>query len=490
VTVTLLRGDARRLPLPDQSVDLICTSPPYWGLRSYRDGGQHYGGQIGAEPTPAGYLESLWDCTAEWLRVLKSSGSIFVVLGDAYSKRADGSAGRTWRQDRAAALQGSRNTTAWAPRKSLLMLPDRYRIGCADQLGAVVRQVITWAKPNGMPESVADRCRRSHEDVVHLTAEPLYYSAVDLIREPHTMRPQRRPSGRPVDATPRQGQPRQAWSTAQRDEPGVDGHPLGRLPGDVWTIAPQPLLVPDRISHARCCDGRKRPGCEDGLDHHAAYPPELVRRIITGWCPPAVCEKCGQGRFPVALPTGDRGRQPGGGGSFAKLAQGGTTGAGLGAVAARYRNLATAASRSRELAGWACDCTPYTDHPGTGQAARRRADNPYLTGDHPQGTYGRHQAGEYVHVGPWREYHLAGWEAPPARPAVVLDPFGGTGTTALVADLLGMHGISVDMSADYCDLARWRTTDPGEIARAAGQPKPRTAGDDGDSLFGRDEAAR
>ena len=55
----------------------------------------------------------------------------------------------------------------------------------------------------------------------------------------------------------------------------------------------------------------------------------------------------------------------------------------------------------------------------------------------------------------------------PTRPGVVLDPFGGTGTTALVADALGRHGISVDMSADYCRLAGWRTADPKQRAKAA-----------------------
>jgi hypothetical protein len=58
------------------------------------------------------------------------------------------------------------------------------------------------------------------------------------------------------------------------------------------------------------------------------------------------------------------------------------------------------------------------------------------------------------------------------RPAVVLDPFGGTGTTALVASVLGRHGISVDRSADYCRLAQWRTTDPGQRAAAMQVDKP------------------
>ena len=60
----------------------------------------------------------------------------------------------------------------------------------------------------------------------------------------------------------------------------------------------------------------------------------------------------------------------------------------------------------------------------------------------------------------------------PTRPAVVLDPFGGTGTTALVAAAYGRHGITVDMSADYCRLAAWRTTDPGQLASALQVAKP------------------
>ena len=83
---TIVRGDARDLPLPDGSVDLICTSPPYFGLRSYSDNGEHYAGQIGSEATPREWVAAMLDCTAEWVRVLKPSGSIFVNLGDKYAE--------------------------------------------------------------------------------------------------------------------------------------------------------------------------------------------------------------------------------------------------------------------------------------------------------------------------------------------------------------------------------------------------------------------
>lgn len=527
MTITIAQGDARHLDLPDESVDLIVTSPPYWGLRVYSDGGQPIEGQIGAEPTPWQYLEHLWECTREWARVLKPTGSLFVVLGDKYSTYT----GANWGNGRS--LDGYRGPSKvphggpvnapevyGVPFKSLMGLPWRYALGCtgggpagidpnvyrqllrdvadgtrtlaeAEQvienhtavptpgLGLTLRAEILWSKPNGMPESVRDRIRRSHEQVFHFVKDPRgYYAATDAIREPHQMRPQRRPHGRPQDRTPRPGQPRQAWSTARRGEVGVDGHPLGALPGSVWEIAPQPLVIPPRVAHARCCDGDPKPGCE-GLRHFAAYPPELARRIITGWSPPAICTRCGQGRRPVTVAVGPAGRHPAGGGTYRVMREPG----------AKDTNLADAALQPKAIIGWACDCTPYTDHPGTGESTRRRGHNSGEAVNHPQPDAGNHRAGEYERVGPWREYHLDGWTPPPARPAVVADPFGGTGTTAMVADLLGRDGISVDLSADYCDLARWRTTDPGERARALGLPKPPPVPAGQDALFELDGAA-
>src|SRR5215468_8165736 len=84
MTAIVLQGDARCLPLPDASVDLVVTSPPYFGLRSYTDGGEHYPGQLGSEATPAEYVAALVECTREWCRVLKPSGSMFINLGDKY----------------------------------------------------------------------------------------------------------------------------------------------------------------------------------------------------------------------------------------------------------------------------------------------------------------------------------------------------------------------------------------------------------------------
>jgi hypothetical protein len=125
VGVLVLRGDARALPLPDASVDLVVTSPPYFALRSYTDGGEHYQGQIGSEPSPAAYVDSLIDCTREWMRVLKPSGSLWVNLGDKY-------AGPSMGGDRAPLPKGggqgapsTKRPTVGAPTKSLIGIPWR-----------------------------------------------------------------------------------------------------------------------------------------------------------------------------------------------------------------------------------------------------------------------------------------------------------------------------------------------------------------------------
>ena len=406
MSAVVLRADARSLPLPDGSVDLIVTSPPYFGLRSYTDGGEHYEGQIGSEETPREWLAALLDCTREWMRVLKPSGSIFVNLGDKYSDRGHGPnrGNGTGRGPQAVHLPQTRGPME----KSLLGLPWRYALGCVDDLGLILRAEIVWAKPNSLPESVTDRVRRAHEQVFHFTRRPRYFSAVDEIREEHLMRPQRRPAGRPLDTTPRQGQPKQTWPTAQRDEVGVDGHPLGKLPGSVWEIPSQPLIVPDRLD----------------IDHFAAFPMELPRRIILGWSPSGICTGCGEGRRPVS----------------------------------QVANVEDRKGRRQRIVDFALDAA----HGPDGRGGERWRQTVSITG-----------------------YACACPEpAAPTRAAVVLDPFGGTGTTALVADMLGRLGLSFDRSADYCRLAAWRTTDPAERARALGVPKPPPVPDGQTSLFG------
>lgn len=329
---SLIRANALAIPLRDESVDLIVTSPPYFALRSYQDGGEHYDGQIGSEATPAAFLAALWAVTDECWRVLKPTGSLWVNLGDKYA----GSGGNN-----NAGVGGSKrgpnryNQTADVRPKSKMLLPHRYALGCADPgyrqwsersdtTGPqwVLRSDVVWSKPNGLPESVTDRVRASHEYWFHLTKEGTYYADLDAVRE----------QSAPPSSTALRGPTKGFKSNGDRNDLGMGNflpNPLGKLPGSVWTIPTEPLTVPDWLD----------------VDHYAAFPTELPRRIILGWSPPN---------------------------------------------------------------------------------------------------------------------------------GIVLDPFSGTGTTAMIARALGRYGIGIDLSADYLRLARWRVFDSGHwdkaVSRTTGRP--------------------
>ena len=393
-SVQILRGNALALALADESVDLIVTSPPYFGLRSYQDGGEHYEGQIGAEATPAEFVDALIAATAEMVRVLKPSGSIWVNLGDKYAGSngqpgGSGSSTLVGTTSHTRGMAASKKPATGAPTKSLIGIPWRYAIRCIDDLGLILRAEVIWSKPNGLPESVTDRVRRSHEQWFHFTREPRYFSAVDEIRERYDAPNARRTLGNVDPGRGDHGNPTKRMDAAQTM------NPLGKLPGSVWTIPTEPLHVPESL----------------GIDHFAAFPTEWPRRIIQGWSPSGICTECGEGRRPVSEVAEMRPRESLQMQQRHRTASSGGVGkVGLGIPAAE---------RERTITGEACACPEPTA---------------------------------------------------PTRPAVVLDPFAGTGTTALVAKALGRHGISNDMSADYCRLAGWRTTDPKQLAKAARRP--------------------
>jgi DNA modification methylase len=467
----IVQGDALHLPLPDASVDLIVTSPPYWALRSYgitcrmcqdviASGGDpktayapswddhvaRFHQEIGSEPTPQAYLEALWAATAEMMRVLKPTGSAFIDLGDKYAAHPTGH-----RPDETLHTRGGRVTdyqrgmgryqAGIAQQKSLLLLPERYRVGCVDRLGLIARAVIVWNKPNGLPESVTDRVRRSHEDWVHLVKQPRYYSATDEIREPHLGR---HGGGRNL-AVAITGVVSGGKAHTGLDD--SDPHPLGKLPGSVWSIPSEPLHLPDHL----------------GVQHYAAFPSEWPRRLILAFSPPGICLECGQGRVPVV----EREKylhRPSGAKNLANP---------HGPEKVYGNNMGNIRTEATIL-GYACACTPFTDHPGTGEPSgpdKRYGDHlaagngyPSMTGQPTTNVGGGPHLSDRPKVGPWREYHLDRWTPPPTRPAVILDPFSGTGTTPMVARALGRIGIGIDLSHDYCRAARWRVHHDGAKA--------------------------
>lgn len=251
------------------------------------------------------YLDALLEVTRECVRVLKPTGSIWVNLGDKYATSAPGPTGASGSKT-AYTRTGYRDTTKAGRPKSLLGIPWRYAIRCTDELGLILRAEVVWSKPNGLPESVTDRVRRSHETWFHFTVSPRYYSAVDEIRQPHAPSPPARS--------------RRAYKAGDGFSPGAPqplnpaqfAHPVGKLPGSVWKIPTQPLRVPPEL----------------GLDHYAAFPMEWPRRVILGWSPREVCTACGQGRHPVVETRRTVDNQPASGGWKRGGIQGETTGVG------------------------------------------------------------------------------------------------------------------------------------------------------------------
>jgi DNA modification methylase len=156
--------------LPDTSVDLIITSPPYWQQRDYG-----MKNQIGREATHEDYISKLLTVSNELKRVLKDTGSFFLNIGDKYNSK----------------------------KKQLLMLPSRLAIKMQEN-GWVLRNHIVWYKPNHMPSPLLDRCSNTWEPVLFFVKDtgtylaPTYYFDLDAIRIEHKTKEPDIPDGLPV----------------------------------------------------------------------------------------------------------------------------------------------------------------------------------------------------------------------------------------------------------------------------------------------------
>jgi DNA modification methylase len=237
---TLYEGDALQVlrGLEDGSVDMCCTSPPYWGLRNY---GHH--AQLGLEDTPNEYVANMVCVFRQVRRVLRDDGTLWLNLGDSYLA------------------------------KNLVGIPWRVAFAL-QQDGWFLRSDIIWSKPNPMPESVTDRPTKSHEYVFLLSKSSRYCFDVNAVREPHSDRALR-DVGRTVvaehvtakhhsdlgDMHARYGT--DVYRATLAKNGGVAGHPDGRNIRSVWEIATQ--------SYSEA--------------HFATFPPELVRRCILAGCP-------------------------------------------------------------------------------------------------------------------------------------------------------------------------------------------------------------
>lgn len=173
--------------LPDGSVQCVVTSPPYYGLRDYGNDNQ-----IGLEPTPQEYVAEMVKVFRGIKRVLKDDGTVWLNIGDSYSsggKRQTGrnDANRDTPGGRGGSFRGGSVLTTGildgGKPKDLLGIPWRVAFALQDD-GWYLRQDIIWSKPNPMPESVKDRCTKSHEYLFLLTKSQNYYYDAAAIAEP------------------------------------------------------------------------------------------------------------------------------------------------------------------------------------------------------------------------------------------------------------------------------------------------------------------
>ena len=229
---TIYTGDATETlqELPPESVHMVMTSPPYWNLRDY-----DHADQLGLEPESDQYVQNMADVFDEVKRVLRPDGSLWLNLGDTYEN------------------------------KDLQQIPARVALELQNR-GWILRNRVTWAKPNPMPQSVKDRLNDSTEAVFHFVKERDYWYDLDAIREPHAESTHERDKygSRTNDE----------WVKGQDDNHNASGHsgmnPAGKNPGDVFDVTTKPF--PEA--------------------HFAVYPPELVEKPLKATCPPTVCAAC------------------------------------------------------------------------------------------------------------------------------------------------------------------------------------------------------
>lgn len=169
-----LIGDVREKlkELPDKSIQMCVTSPPYYNLRDY----DNQENQLGLEKTPEEFVANLVEVFAEVHRVLKDDGTLWLNLGDSYamsSMRGKNSKFKSIDQSHSGITNVKRSLNGLPP-KSLMGIPWKVAIAL-QEWGWVLRQDIIWAKKNCMPESVKDRFTKSHEYIFLFSKQPKYF---------------------------------------------------------------------------------------------------------------------------------------------------------------------------------------------------------------------------------------------------------------------------------------------------------------------------
>jgi len=401
MTVSILIGDVRdRLrAMPAESVDCVVTSPPYWGLRDY-----DVEGQIGLEPTLAEHLTVMVEVFEEVRRVLKPTGTLWLNYGDCYATapngrsaaeaKAVGGDDRTFRDKPFSTIGGVLKP------KDLCMVPNRLAIAL-QEAGWWVRSEIIWAKPNPMPESINDRPATSHEKIFLLSKAPRYYYDAAAVRQEAVGKTEHDLTGG------RYSPPGQPAHTGTRAKKRASEHASRRHAGHICHtgIDATPRGAGRNLRNYEPAPVQVWPIATRPFSeaHFATFPPELAERCILAGAPATCCSTCGA---PVVR-------------------------------------------------------TVETELVPTAKAAKRNVvDDRDVRADRQDAGSNRAKDG---HVSGWsNRVTTTGFAKscacvdPGTVPGVVLDPFGGAGTTALVADRHGLDCTIIELNPEYAEIARRR----------------------------------
>ena len=237
--------------IPDNSVDMCVTSPPYYNLRDYKNSGQ-----IGAENTVKDFVENLCKVFDEIHRILKPTGSCWVNIGDTYDK------------------------------KRLLQVPSRFEIAMCDR-GWHLRNEIIWSKPNPQPISSKDRFWGNHEKFFWFVKDvKKYYFNRDAILVPQAEISIRRmfsknnmSKRKDFNATSKEGfaissNSQDKHYARMREEMGID----------------KEFNYEELIKSGKCptrpeFDTWNVPSVTYKGAHFAVYPPELIEKPVLSCCP-------------------------------------------------------------------------------------------------------------------------------------------------------------------------------------------------------------
>ena len=247
--------------LPDNSIDCCVTSPPYFNLRDYG-----VEGQMGLEDTPEAYIQKLVCVFDEVHRILRPDGTLWVNIGDSYAGSGKGGAcypdnAKKYKQgtnEGSIAIPATAKQYAGYKNKDLIGIPWMLAFALRSR-GWYLRQDIIWAKPNPMPESVKDRCVRSHEYIFLFSKSHKYYFDSEAIREPAQTQGKSmgtsRYGGKKYTATPN------VFSRTKSGNAYVNNG--FRTKRDVWIVPTRPFPGP----------------------HFAVFPESLIVNCILAGCP-------------------------------------------------------------------------------------------------------------------------------------------------------------------------------------------------------------